>query len=209
MVRDAGWATASDAAQEGRIRCARGQGLAQCSLDISTARRTAIQKALFAFEQARAHVARWRRRWLAVMAGQLRSPAPDLYQRDLDLNQHGPGCAGHPLVADGREVKSGGTKSADRGLHQSGDLDSVRLSLSSRPHAGTCWIADAGIMRAAEIIRSGVRDADVMAEIVATVSRCANCTPGIDFPSRLFCSSPSVPGYRGNGLARAIFKEIV
>lgn len=51
-------------------------------------------------------------------------------------------------------------------------------------------IADAGIMRATEVIRSGVREADVMAEIAATLARGANDKPGTDFASMFFCSSP-------------------
>ncbi|MBT1516663.1 Xaa-Pro peptidase family protein [Bradyrhizobium sp. SRL28] len=51
-------------------------------------------------------------------------------------------------------------------------------------------IADAGIMRAAEVIHSGVREADAMAEIAATLARGANGKPGTDFTSMFFCSSP-------------------
>lgn len=51
-------------------------------------------------------------------------------------------------------------------------------------------IADAGIMCAAEVIRPGVREADVMAEIAATLARGANGKPGTDFASMYFCSSP-------------------
>lgn len=51
-------------------------------------------------------------------------------------------------------------------------------------------IADAGIARAAEVIRSGMREADVMAEIAAILVRGANGKPGTDFASVFFCSSP-------------------
>ncbi|WGR93448.1 Xaa-Pro peptidase family protein [Bradyrhizobium sp. ISRA443] len=51
-------------------------------------------------------------------------------------------------------------------------------------------IADAGIIRAAEVIRPGIREADVMAEVAATLARGANGKPGTDFASMFFCSSP-------------------
>ncbi|WP_091968026.1 M24 family metallopeptidase [Bradyrhizobium shewense] len=51
-------------------------------------------------------------------------------------------------------------------------------------------IADAGIMRAAEVIRPGVREADAMAEILATLARGANGKPGTDLANAFFCSSP-------------------
>lgn len=51
-------------------------------------------------------------------------------------------------------------------------------------------IADAGIMRAAEVIRPGVREADAMAEIMATLARGANGKPGTDLANVFFCSSP-------------------
>ncbi|NPC58168.1 M24 family metallopeptidase [Caenimonas soli] len=51
-------------------------------------------------------------------------------------------------------------------------------------------IADAGILRAAEVIRPGVREADVMAEVAATLARGANGKAGTDFASMYFCSSP-------------------
>lgn len=51
-------------------------------------------------------------------------------------------------------------------------------------------IADAGIMRAAEVIRPGVREADAIAEIAATLARGANCKPGTSFASMYLCSSP-------------------
>lgn len=51
-------------------------------------------------------------------------------------------------------------------------------------------IADAGIMRAAEVIRPGVREADVMAEVAAQLARGANGKPGTDFASMFFCTSP-------------------
>lgn len=51
-------------------------------------------------------------------------------------------------------------------------------------------IADAGIMRAAEVIRPGVREADIMAEVAATLARGVNGKPGTDFASMFLCSSP-------------------
>lgn len=51
-------------------------------------------------------------------------------------------------------------------------------------------IADAGVMRAAEVIRRGVREADAMAEIAATLARGANGKAGTSFASMYFCSSP-------------------
>jgi len=51
-------------------------------------------------------------------------------------------------------------------------------------------IADAGIMRAAEVIRAGEREADVMAEVAAALARGANGKPGTDFASMFLCSSP-------------------
>ncbi|MCK1481386.1 M24 family metallopeptidase [Bradyrhizobium sp. 193] len=51
-------------------------------------------------------------------------------------------------------------------------------------------IADAGIMRAEEVIRPGVREADAMAEIAATLARGANGKPGTSLASMYLCSSP-------------------
>lgn len=54
-------------------------------------------------------------------------------------------------------------------------------------------IADAAIVRATEVIRPGVREADVIAEIVAALARGAKGKPGTGFPppSPVFlCSSP-------------------
>lgn len=51
-------------------------------------------------------------------------------------------------------------------------------------------IADAGIMRAAEVIRPGVREADAIAEIVATLARGANGKPGTWIATPFLCSSP-------------------
>lgn len=47
-------------------------------------------------------------------------------------------------------------------------------------------IADAGIMRAAEVIRAGVREADAMAEISATLARGANGKVGTDIAGNFF-----------------------
>ncbi|WP_453965591.1 M24 family metallopeptidase [Bradyrhizobium elkanii] len=51
-------------------------------------------------------------------------------------------------------------------------------------------ISDAGMMRAAEVIRPGVREADAAAEIVGTLLRGAKGKPGTDMPAILMCSSP-------------------
>lgn len=51
-------------------------------------------------------------------------------------------------------------------------------------------IADAAMMRAAEVIRPGVREADAAAEIVATLIRGANGKPGTAISSICFCASP-------------------
>lgn len=51
-------------------------------------------------------------------------------------------------------------------------------------------IADAGIMRAAEVIRPGIREADAIAEIAATLARGANGKSGTSFASMYLCSSP-------------------
>ncbi|MCP1909497.1 Xaa-Pro dipeptidase/ectoine hydrolase [Bradyrhizobium elkanii] len=51
-------------------------------------------------------------------------------------------------------------------------------------------ISDAGIMRAAEVIRPGVREADAIAEIVGTLARGANGKPGTWIATPWLCSSP-------------------
>ncbi|KAA3447931.1 hydrolase [Mesorhizobium sp. SARCC-RB16n] len=51
-------------------------------------------------------------------------------------------------------------------------------------------IADAGVSKAAEVIRPGVREADVMAEVAAQLARGANGKAGTDLASMYFCSSP-------------------
>nr|WP_314876404.1 Xaa-Pro peptidase family protein [uncultured Pseudomonas sp.] len=51
-------------------------------------------------------------------------------------------------------------------------------------------IADAAIMRAEEVIRPGVREADVMAEVAATLARGVNGKCGTDLTSMFLCSSP-------------------
>lgn len=51
-------------------------------------------------------------------------------------------------------------------------------------------IADAAVMRAAEVIRPGVREADVVAEIYGTLARGANGKPGTDIANVFFCTSP-------------------
>lgn len=51
-------------------------------------------------------------------------------------------------------------------------------------------IADAGMLRAKEVIRPGVREADAAAEIIATLVRGANGKPGTDLSSFYLCASP-------------------
>lgn len=51
-------------------------------------------------------------------------------------------------------------------------------------------IADAGMLRAKEVIRPGVREADAAAEIIATLVRGANGKPGTDVSSFFLCASP-------------------
>ncbi|KRP88610.1 hydrolase [Bradyrhizobium pachyrhizi] len=51
-------------------------------------------------------------------------------------------------------------------------------------------IADAGMLRAKEVIRPGVREADAAAEIIATLVRGANGNPGTDLTSFFLCASP-------------------
>ncbi|MER8371036.1 Xaa-Pro peptidase family protein [Mesorhizobium sp. M1378] len=51
-------------------------------------------------------------------------------------------------------------------------------------------ISDAAILRAAEVIRPGVREADAVAEIVGTLVRGANGKPGTKLCEITLCSSP-------------------
>ncbi|MGX9576393.1 M24 family metallopeptidase [Mesorhizobium sp. f-mel] len=51
-------------------------------------------------------------------------------------------------------------------------------------------IADAGVMKASEAIRSGVREADIIAEVAAQLARGANGKAGTDLASMYLCSSP-------------------
>lgn len=51
-------------------------------------------------------------------------------------------------------------------------------------------IADGGMLRAREVIRPGVREADAAAEIIATLIRGANGRPGTDVASFFLCASP-------------------
>ncbi|ANW02985.1 M24 family metallopeptidase [Bradyrhizobium icense] len=51
-------------------------------------------------------------------------------------------------------------------------------------------IADAGILRAKEVIRPGVREADAAAEIIATLVRGVNGKPGTDVSDFHLCASP-------------------
>lgn len=51
-------------------------------------------------------------------------------------------------------------------------------------------ISDAGMIKAREVIRAGVREADASAEIVATLVRGANGKPGTDISSFFLCATP-------------------
>lgn len=51
-------------------------------------------------------------------------------------------------------------------------------------------ITDAGMLRAKEVIRPGVREADAAAEIIATLIRGVDGKPGTDLASFLLCASP-------------------
>ncbi|MGV7217804.1 M24 family metallopeptidase [Bradyrhizobium sp. UFLA05-112] len=51
-------------------------------------------------------------------------------------------------------------------------------------------ISDAGMLRAKEVIRPGVREADASAEIIATLVRGANGKPGTDTASFFLCATP-------------------
>lgn len=51
-------------------------------------------------------------------------------------------------------------------------------------------ISDAGMLRAKDVIRPGVREADASAEIIATLVRGANDKPGTDIASFFLCSTP-------------------
>lgn len=51
-------------------------------------------------------------------------------------------------------------------------------------------ITDAGMLRAREVIRPGVREADASAEIIATLVRGASGKPGTDIASFFLCATP-------------------
>ncbi|TIU01138.1 MAG: aminopeptidase P family protein, partial [Mesorhizobium sp.] len=51
-------------------------------------------------------------------------------------------------------------------------------------------ITDAGMLRAVEVIRPGVREADAAAEIISTLIRGANGKPSTDLSHFLLCASP-------------------
>lgn len=51
-------------------------------------------------------------------------------------------------------------------------------------------ISDAGMLRATEVIRPGVREADAAAEIIATLIRGTNGRPGTDTASFFLCATP-------------------
>lgn len=51
-------------------------------------------------------------------------------------------------------------------------------------------IADAGMLRAKEVFRPGVRESDAAAEIIATLVRGVDGKPGTDISSFFLCASP-------------------
>jgi len=51
-------------------------------------------------------------------------------------------------------------------------------------------IADAAVLKASEVIRAGVREADIMAEVAAQLARGTNGKAGTDLASMYLCSSP-------------------
>ncbi|MCK1738268.1 aminopeptidase P family protein [Bradyrhizobium sp. 138] len=51
-------------------------------------------------------------------------------------------------------------------------------------------ISDAGMLKAKEVIRPGVREADASAEIIATLVRGANGRPGTDLAGFFLCATP-------------------
>ncbi|WIW50255.1 Xaa-Pro peptidase family protein (plasmid) [Bradyrhizobium sp. 62B] len=51
-------------------------------------------------------------------------------------------------------------------------------------------ISDAGMLKAAEVIRPGTREADASAEIIATLVRGADGRPGTDLASFFLCATP-------------------
>lgn len=51
-------------------------------------------------------------------------------------------------------------------------------------------ISDAGMLRAREVIRAGVREADASAEIIGTLVRGADGKPGTDIASFFMCATP-------------------
>lgn len=69
-------------------------------------------------------------------------------------------------------------------------IRSIKSDLEISAMREAAAIADAGIMRAGELIRPGVREADIMGEVAATLARGANGKSGTDFASMFFCSSP-------------------
>lgn len=74
-----------------------------------------------------------------------------------------------------------------------GAVDWVRIIKSDREievMREAAAIADAAIMRAAEVIRPGVREADAAAEIGSVITRGVNGKPSTSGPPLLMCSSP-------------------
>ncbi|WP_128931987.1 M24 family metallopeptidase [Bradyrhizobium zhanjiangense] len=75
------------------------------------------------------------------------------------------------------------SKAIDRIRMVKSDLEMVLMRESAA-------IADAAIVRAAEVIRPGVREADAAAEIVGTLIRGVNGKPGTAISPICFCASP-------------------
>lgn len=78
-------------------------------------------------------------------------------------------------------------------VDSTGAVDWIRGVKSDLEIAGmreAAAIADAGMQRAAEVIRPGVREADAVAEIVATLIRGVNDKVGTMVPPVFLCSTP-------------------
>lgn len=69
-------------------------------------------------------------------------------------------------------------------------IRSVKSDLEIEMMREASAISDAGMLRAREVIRPGVREADVAAEIISTLIRGANGKPGTDAAGLYLCSTP-------------------
>lgn len=66
----------------------------------------------------------------------------------------------------------------------------IKSDLEVVLHREAAAIVDAAMTRASEVIRPGVREADVMAEVAATLARGVNGKPSTDLTAMFMCSSP-------------------